>query len=189
MAAWRSLATVAPNKSGESGDPCRMPFVWGTVVMLSAMATLRVRVSSMLNQKSASHGQSPSSGGTGFLSEATPPTRAATSPPILCCHTLSNALRMSNLTSHVPTPQSRAICVTLRIVATSSTPCRPARAHWSKEPLRMCPPAHASRSCEAHFSRVDDSVIGLVSPHSSGHGIFGSKTMIPRSIDSGMWAV
>ena len=132
-AAWiaeaRSRATIAPNKSGESGEPCRMPFVCGTVVRTSPTAMLSARVSSTLNHRFASHGCSPPLAGTGHLSDGTPPTRAATSSPILCCQTLSNAFRMSSFTSQVGTPQSRAICVTRRIVATSSTPCLPARAH------------------------------------------------------------
>ena len=37
-AAWRSLAMIAPNKSGESGEPCLMPFDWGTGVITSLVS-------------------------------------------------------------------------------------------------------------------------------------------------------
>ena len=61
-AVWRSLAIIAPKRSGESGEPCRMPFDWGTGVMTSPTATFKARVSSRLSQRSASHGWSPPCG-------------------------------------------------------------------------------------------------------------------------------
>ena len=34
---------IAPNKSGESGEPCLMPFDWGTGVITSPTATFSAR--------------------------------------------------------------------------------------------------------------------------------------------------
>ena len=143
MAFRRSLATMAPNRH---------------------TATLRERVSRILSQSIASHGIPPPLAGTGHLVEGIPPTR-------LCCEMLSKAFRISSLTSHVSTPLSFAICVTRRIVAISSTPCRPCRVHCSCASARMSLPPRSNKSGASHLRRVELSVIGRVSPHTSGSSL------------------
>ena len=135
MARARFSAITTPKRSGESGDPCRLPFVWGMGVITSPTATLRDRVWRTLNHNPASHGIPPPPGGTGKRWDG---IRAATSSARLCCQTLSKALRMSSFTIHIGTPQSLDICTTLRRIVTSSIPCLPFLAH--------CRPSPPSRS-------------------------------------------